>query len=192
MFNAETAQSCSFLRTAAAPASCHIPMNTALRSLTLAALALGAAAGVHAQSANDDSATPRPGRHLHRFGHPIVRVIDTNRDRVLSATELANAPAALKTLDANNDGVVSADELRPARPADAPPPPEGAKVFRRQRAADDVILLALDANSDGALSAEEIANAPASLNALDASGDGQLTLDEFGSPPPQGAPARRN
>jgi hypothetical protein len=56
----------------------------------------------------------------------VVRVVDADKNGELSAAELANAPAAIRTLDTNTDGTILADELRPARPADAPTPPAGA------------------------------------------------------------------
>ena len=49
-----------------------------------------------------------PGGHGRGPGNPIARVLDADHDGEISAAELANAPAAIKTLDANGDGVVSA------------------------------------------------------------------------------------
>jgi len=64
--------------------------------------------------------------------------LDTNRDGELSASEIANAAAALKALDKNGDGNLSRDEMRPADssggpsgadrgrpPASKPRPPQG-------------------------------------------------------------------
>lgn len=124
-----------------------------------------------------------PGRGGPAMG--IVRVLDTDQNREISAAEIAAASASILTLDTNKDGVVSADELRPTppnRPADAPTPPAGRP--ERLRPANPV-MLALDANSDGALSSAEIANAPASLAALDANKDGKLTPDELRPLPPK-------
>jgi hypothetical protein len=45
---------------------------------------------------------------------PIINALDANHDGVIDATELANAPAALKTLDKNGDGQLTIDEIRPA------------------------------------------------------------------------------
>ncbi len=45
---------------------------------------------------------------------PVLAAVDVNQDGVLSADEIAAAPAALMTLDANQDGVLTRDELRPA------------------------------------------------------------------------------
>jgi len=44
---------------------------------------------------------------------PALAVLDTNKDGVIDADEIANAPAALKKLDRNNDGKLAADEIRP-------------------------------------------------------------------------------
>lgn len=134
-----------------------------------------------------------PGRF-----HPVIRVLDADKDGEVSAAEIANAATTLRTLDANNDGTVAIEELRPAHPAmrgtppaDAPARPErparpegaGQPPTDRPRPIDPV-MLALDANADGALSAAEITNAPASLKALDANADGKLTRDELRPLPP--------
>ena len=46
--------------------------------------------------------------------NPVILALDTNRDGELSAGEIANAAASLKTLDKNGDGKLSRDEMRPA------------------------------------------------------------------------------
>ena len=46
--------------------------------------------------------------------NPVILALDTNRDGELSASEIANAAASLKTLDKNGDGNLSRDEMRPA------------------------------------------------------------------------------
>ena len=167
-------------------------MKNLARLLTLAAT-VGLAATLAAQTSSDttNQRGPRgrgpggPGGRGHGPGNPLVRVLDVDRDHVISATELANAPAALLTLDKNGDGAISADEFHPAPPAGAP----GRPARPADTAADhprpiDPLMLALDANSDGALSAAEIAKAATSLAALDLNKDGQLTVDEFRPLPP--------
>jgi hypothetical protein len=143
-------------------------------------LTLGLAAPVFAQ----DNPPPRGDHRGHRphGPEPIVRALDTDKDGVISAAEIANAPKALLTLDKNGDGKLSADEIRPPRPADAPPPPDAPKH------PVSPVMLALDANGDGELSPAEIANAAVSLAALDANHDGKLTIDELRPLPPPGAP----
>jgi hypothetical protein len=144
------------------------------------------------------------GKHGKRGGPTfgLMRVLDVDRDHVISAVEIANSASALLTLDRNGDGIVSAAEIHPGhhaaparataapqrsanapgRPASAPQrsgksgPPQGEPL--------SPIMLALDADGDGTLSVTEIANAPASLSALDANGDGMLTPDEFRPLPP--------
>ena len=65
---------------------------------------------------------------------PIVTALDANGDGVIDASEIANAPAELKTLDGNGDGQLTRDEFCPRPPSngagnqadDAPPgPPPG-------------------------------------------------------------------
>ena len=54
-----------------------------------------------------------PGGGMMRFD-PILAAIDTDHDGTLSAAEIRNAPAAVKTLDKNNDGQITSDEAMPA------------------------------------------------------------------------------
>jgi hypothetical protein len=168
-------------------------MKNLARLLTLTA-AVGLAASLSAQTASDTT-TPRgphgrgpggPGGRGHGPGNPLVRVLDADKDHVLSASELAHASAAILTLDQNGDGAVSADELHPNRPANAPARParpSGSDTDRPRPA--DPLMLALDADGDGALSAAEIARASTSQAALDLNKDGQLTPHEFAPLPPQ-------
>jgi EF hand len=53
----------------------------------------------------------------------IVKALDANDDGVIDASEIANAPAALKTLDKNADGQLTREEYLGRRPG---PPPDGA------------------------------------------------------------------
>jgi hypothetical protein len=132
---------------------------------------------------------------------PIMTALDANHDGTLSAAEIANAPAALKTLDKNGDGQLTPDEYMPARPPrnnsgaqqDGPPPSAGGSNQQgqgRPRRPVPPIVAALDTNGDGIISADEIANASASLLKLDKNGDGKLTPDELRPqrppPPPDG------
>ena len=163
------------------------PMNNTHRLLLVAAL-------ITAEILCAQTAPARGPRHGGPGGpggpgrfQPELRVLDADQDGELSATEIGQAPAALRALDLNADGIVSRDELRPPRPANAPAdaperpaPPAGGN---RPHPVSP-IMLALDANGDGALSAAEIDNAATSLKALDANGDGKLTREELRPLPP--------
>lgn len=135
----------------------------------------------------------RQGRGL-RPVPPLIAALDANRDGRISAEEIANAAAALKTLDENGDGSLTLEELRPPRP---PRRGEG-----RDAAADDQqqqpmgpppgklppVIAALDADQDGEISAAEIEKSPEALRGLDRDGDGNLGRRELrpqGGPPPE-------
>jgi len=89
----------------------------------------------------EDSNKPSGGQDgMRRPPNPLLHIFDTNHDGVISADEIAHAPAALKALDKNGDGQLTADELRPPRPKGEkgekgpkggndmpPPPPDDAK-----------------------------------------------------------------
>ena len=64
------------------------------------------------------------GNHGGRAFNPptplIVCALDANHDGVIDASEIANAPAALKALDKNGDGKLTPDEFIGKRPG--PPP----------------------------------------------------------------------
>lgn len=62
---------------------------------------------------------PGPGGPGRRPPPPIIVALDANHDGIIDETEIANAPAALRTLDKNGDGKLTMDEL-------LPPPPRGA------------------------------------------------------------------
>jgi hypothetical protein len=147
----------------------------------------------------DGSTNGPAGGHRHRPPPmPIIEALDTNHDGIISAEEIANAPAALKTLDKNGDGQLTPDEYMPPHPQGGPggrggpdgnggpPPGEGAGPSGQGKHHRPVppIIAALDTNGDGIISADEIANASASLLKLDKNGDGQLTRDEYMPPRP--------
>jgi len=52
---------------------------------------------------------------------PLFAALDANKDGVIDAAEIANAPAALKTLDKNGDGQLTSDEYSRPRPGSADP-----------------------------------------------------------------------
>ena len=164
---------------------------------TLHGLVLAAALSTAAVASAQTSAPGDGPRGSHRGhggpgrGHPIVRILDVDKNGEVSAAELAGAPAAIRKLDTNADGTVTVDEFHPSRPADAPAPPVGkrgrspAPGESTNTRAVDPVMLALDANGDRALSPTEIANAATSLAAIDANKDGKLTRDELRPLPPR-------
>ncbi|MBL9192620.1 MAG: hypothetical protein JNJ82_09685 [Opitutaceae bacterium] len=166
-------------------------MNKLTRLLLTSLIPLSLAAVVGAQPAPPEGDDARRGPGPHR-APPVIRVLDVDGDRELSAAELAQAATRLKTLDANQDGVLSAAELHPAPPA--PPAGEAPRDGKGPRGprgpggpggpGQNPVMLALDANQDGTLSAAEIAGASASLAALDDNKDGKLTRDELRPLPP--------
>ncbi|MDB6022766.1 MAG: h [Pedosphaera sp.] len=119
-----------------------------------------------------------PGRRHRLPPMPIILALDANHDGIISADEIANAVAALKTLDKNGDGQLTKDEYLP------PHPPRGQGNGGGHQRPVPPIVAALDTNGDGIISADEIANAVAALTKLDKNGDGQLTMDEVMGPRP--------
>ena len=58
-------------------------------------------------------ADPQWSADLHP---PILAALDTNKDGVIDADEIAKSAESLKTLDKNGDGKLTEDELHPPRP----------------------------------------------------------------------------
>jgi len=96
----------------------------------------------------------------------LLWALDANHDGVLSAAEIANAPAVLRTLDRDGDGSLSPEECGLLNPLDA-------RSMRMHP-----ILEALDLDGDKIISPREIELAAKSLAALDSNHDGMLTDTE--------------
>jgi Ca2+-binding EF-hand superfamily protein len=97
----------------------------------------------------------------------VLAALDLNHDGEISASEIRNAEASLKTLDRDYDGYLKLDELVP-NPVDL----EAAWLFR------------LDEDFDGRISHEEAQKpigrrAQGLLEAADHNGDGFVTWDEL-------------
>jgi Ca2+-binding EF-hand superfamily protein len=62
---------------------------------------------------------------------PLVAALDTDTNGVISAEEIANAPASLKALDKNGDGQLTRDELFPKSPGGFASPRDDQSHFGR-------------------------------------------------------------
>jgi Ca2+-binding EF-hand superfamily protein len=116
----------------------------------------------------------------------VLAALDADHDGIISAAEIANSPAALRSLDRNHDGKLSPEECGQGV-ADSPaesPQVEGKLDLQFQKRARlefmrfNPVLAALDADHDGESSTSEIQNAAAALKRLDKNGDGKLTQEE--------------
>jgi hypothetical protein len=126
-------------------------MKVITLALPAAACLIGLAAGGAAAQAPGAPGPGRGGRPGFRMPMPLMQALDADGDGELSAQEIENATAALKTLDKDRNGKVSSDELRPAaagRGAAALPTPSPQEVVSQ--------LMALDKNGDGKLAKDEL------------------------------------
>lgn len=161
-----------------------IHLRFVLASLAISAVPFARAETTDAAAAADTA---------HRSGAPfrrstgrapgvIVATLDTDKNGMLSAAEIANAPTVLAALDANDDGVLTPTELRSvalARPANNATATTARPVRMSHVSVGFYVAFALDANHDGDIQTMEIANAVSSLKTLDRNGDGELTPDEL-------------
>ena len=156
-----------------------------------------------------------PGRHHGPPPNALFDALDTNHDGVISADEINNAAASLKSLLKNGSAEIKREDLRPARQG----PPRGggtaADSARPQERTQDQpangagtaadapaggpgghphhgpppspLFDALDTNHDGVISADEMSNAPASLKAMLKNGSTDIKREDVRPHhPPQG------
>ncbi len=88
-------------------------------ALILSVVVFSQAADTPSAGVQGNGSSTRPALRGTRALGPFT-LFDTNHDGVLSAGEIASAPAALLTLDKNDDGQLTPDELH--RPGPPPPP----------------------------------------------------------------------
>ena len=128
------------------------------------------------------------GRGGFGGGSPIMAALDADQDGTLSASEIANASAALKALDKDGDGKLSGEEIRPARgegrgrggrgggfggPGGGPGGPGGEAGNYSER------LMAFDENKDGKLTKAELPERMARIvEQGDKDGDGAVDAKE--------------
>lgn len=111
---------------------------------------------VAAQAAKDEDDPLRPFARSYFHILHVLAALDADGDLTISADEIANAPAVLRTLERNH-------QLR----------------YGRDLMSTNPVLAALDTNHDGRISAEEIANSPAALLTLDLDHNGSLSPYEI-------------
>lgn len=154
------------------------PIGIALALVFLCALPLMAqepggppqgAAGGQGGRQGDNRRPPKP---------PVDLALDANGDGIIDASEIANAPAALKKLDTAGTGQLAKAQCLPQRPGgQGGQERAGGQGGRGDSHPLPPIFSALDVNGDGVISASEIAGASAALKKLDKNGDGKLTPD---------------
>lgn len=97
---------------------------------------------------------------------PLLYVIDTNHDGILSAAEIAASSTSLLSLDRNHDGAITPDEMS----TQLQTPEE--RVNR--------MLADFDTNHDGRIAKAEVPDRmDAQFDAIDANHDGYLDKDEM-------------
>ena len=99
--------------------------------------------------------------------------MDVDRDRIISASEIITAPAALAKLDKDRDGKLSPEECGFFLGENRLDPQFAARA-RLEFMRLNPVLAALDADHDGEISAGEIGNSSVALRTLDKNGDGSL------------------
>jgi Ca2+-binding EF-hand superfamily protein len=120
------------------------------------------------------------------FQSPAFQALDTDKDGIISASELANAAASLKTLDKNGDGKLTEDEVRPQMGGRGGRGERGGRGGERGEAsgpsADEMVQtwMAFDKNGDGRLTRDELPERMQGLfDRADENKDGFLTPDEI-------------
>lgn len=123
-------------------------------------------AEIAAMNAKQADPQGRPvGRGNFQSMDPIALALDADRDGVLSAAEIANAAAALKTLDQNGNGSLEANEIH----------------MKQQTPRERAVHLfdEWDTNKDGALAKEEMPDRmQGQFDAIDTNHDGKVDLEE--------------
>jgi Ca2+-binding EF-hand superfamily protein len=121
----------------------------------------------------------------------VFAALDTNRDGVLTANEIAAAPTILLALDQDDDDCLTIEEFNPPDALMMGPPLPGMPPERPMAGVSTLLvdgtgplfaprlIRRYDKNRDGKLSREEIGLSPERFRALDTDGDGKLSLDEL-------------
>jgi len=107
---------------------------------------------------------------------PVLKVLDSDGDRILSAREMDSARLPLTMLDADRDGRLTAEEcgFSPGGRFDEQFKARMRAGFMRM----NPVLAALDSDHNGEISASEIEASAVSLRSLDKNGDGSISPAE--------------
>jgi Ca2+-binding EF-hand superfamily protein len=130
---------------------------------------------IAAEATKDEDDPMRPFARSYFRIVKVLAALDADGDLTISASEILNAPDALRKLDRNHDGKLSAEECGFLPPGDF----DGSKSlladYRRDFMNDNPVLAALDTDHDGEISAAEIANSADALRSLDLDNNGSLS-----------------
>lgn len=109
--------------------------------------------------------------------NPIFEILDTDRDKELSAAELSEATTKLSSLDRNENGQLDADEFR--ADAEMPAPPNGEAPGGRTPWIL-VHALEIDANGDGVVELQDelMAEAARVFVSFDSDSDRSISQEE--------------
>jgi EF hand len=140
--------------------------------------------GVEAQRTTDIKVGRDPAEAWGKFvsayfaENLVLLVLDRNRDLVISADEIADAPARLRMLDVNGTGRLDARACGLVLFREPLPGAEWPKRAALEFMRFHPVMAALDTDHDGEISASEISNSAVALKKLDKNRDGRLTPDE--------------
>jgi Ca2+-binding EF-hand superfamily protein len=157
------------------------------RITSVVLLSLWPGVGALAAQAPQPPPGPPPARSIMQAS-PILEAIDADHDRVITAIELGNAPAALRGLDKNGDGKLTPDEAGMQMPGRGGPGGPGGRGGEPPQTpapgptADELlsILMTFDKNKDGKLQKAEVPDRQAGLfERGDTNTDGVLDADEL-------------
>src|SRR5262245_38392394 len=106
-------------------------MTAKSKSLLVAGFSIAVLTAIAQDTQHPGRPGPRGAGADKRPVPPLLAALDANGDHIISADEIANASAALKSLDKNGDGQLTPEEYRGTRPEG--PGPDGANSPRPRR-----------------------------------------------------------